>query len=392
IAFTSVVYPSLILAYMGQAAYLSRHHIHESDYRIGFYVSVPGSCHYFFSYAKVGGFTYNRQASSNLLIPMRRWVGETGKLSYGQVFVRVSMTSVELQCGDQTFFRKDDDGTAVVVGKVVVTKNPCLHPGVIRVLEAVFEPEFQGRDCLVFPQKGERPRSNECSGGDLDGDLFFVCWDENLIPTHTDTPMDYFARRPRILDHVITLEEIQKFFVDYMINDNLGMIATAHLIHADREPEKARSPKCLQLATLHSMAVDYAKNGAPAEMPTVLRPYEYPDFMEKEDQGFVRVPCEDEILTGNLRNRSMYLEHDRRKYRDVKEKITKQVECLNKKVREWFNSSCEEHEYTKMASAWYHVAYHPTYIQDSAKFFSFPWIVGDILLNIKSGRQQVCNM
>ncbi|KAK2994088.1 hypothetical protein RJ640_024352 [Escallonia rubra] len=41
IAFTFVVYPSLILAYMGQAAYLSKHHINESDYRIGFYVSVP---------------------------------------------------------------------------------------------------------------------------------------------------------------------------------------------------------------------------------------------------------------------------------------------------------------------------------------------------------------
>ncbi|XP_022776066.1 potassium transporter 6-like isoform X1 [Durio zibethinus] len=41
IAFTSLVYPSLILAYMGQAAYLSQHHIIKSDYRIGFYVSVP---------------------------------------------------------------------------------------------------------------------------------------------------------------------------------------------------------------------------------------------------------------------------------------------------------------------------------------------------------------
>ncbi|KAL1357082.1 hypothetical protein HN51_009081 [Arachis hypogaea] len=41
IAFTFLVYPSLILAYMGQAAYLSRHHEMESDYRIGFYVSVP---------------------------------------------------------------------------------------------------------------------------------------------------------------------------------------------------------------------------------------------------------------------------------------------------------------------------------------------------------------
>lgn len=41
IAFTSLVYPSLILAYMGQAAYLSQHHVLDNDYRIGFYVSVP---------------------------------------------------------------------------------------------------------------------------------------------------------------------------------------------------------------------------------------------------------------------------------------------------------------------------------------------------------------
>ncbi|XP_010525379.1 PREDICTED: potassium transporter 2 [Tarenaya hassleriana] len=41
IAFTFVVYPALILAYMGQAAYLSRHH--HSIYKIGFYVSVPQS-------------------------------------------------------------------------------------------------------------------------------------------------------------------------------------------------------------------------------------------------------------------------------------------------------------------------------------------------------------
>ncbi|GAB4836630.1 Potassium transporter 8 [Ancistrocladus abbreviatus] len=40
-AFTFIVYPSLILAYMGQAAYLSKHHIIDTDYRIGFYMSVP---------------------------------------------------------------------------------------------------------------------------------------------------------------------------------------------------------------------------------------------------------------------------------------------------------------------------------------------------------------
>ncbi|XP_008798576.1 putative potassium transporter 8 [Phoenix dactylifera] len=41
IAFTSFVYPALILGYMGQAAYLSRHHKNDTSYHIGFYVSVP---------------------------------------------------------------------------------------------------------------------------------------------------------------------------------------------------------------------------------------------------------------------------------------------------------------------------------------------------------------
>lgn len=46
IAFTFVVYPSLILAYMGQAAYLSKHHVIASEYHIGFYVSVPEKLRY----------------------------------------------------------------------------------------------------------------------------------------------------------------------------------------------------------------------------------------------------------------------------------------------------------------------------------------------------------
>uniref|UniRef100_A0A2P2KAM7 Potassium transporter n=1 Tax=Rhizophora mucronata TaxID=61149 RepID=A0A2P2KAM7_RHIMU len=40
IAFTFLVYPALILAYMGQAAYLSQHH--DNNNHIDFYISVPG--------------------------------------------------------------------------------------------------------------------------------------------------------------------------------------------------------------------------------------------------------------------------------------------------------------------------------------------------------------
>ncbi|KAF6158078.1 hypothetical protein GIB67_014872, partial [Kingdonia uniflora] len=382
---------------------------------------------------------------------------ETGTLNYGQVYIRVTTRKAELQCGRSMYFQKIDDTTSVVVGKVVVTKNPCLHPGDIRVLEAIYEPELEEKgliDCLVFPQKGERPHPNECSGGDLDGDIFFVSWDENLIPLETDAPMDYVGRRPRVMDHDVTLEEIQKFFVDYMINDTLGTISTAHLVHADREPEKARSPKCLQLATLHSMAVDFAKTGSPAEMPRALKPREYPDFMERvekpmyistgvlgklyratisrkenddpdfmwtkelaevaydhdlEVKGFedfletaknhkemyiekfstlmnyYGAKNEDEILTGNLHNRSVALQRDKKRYGEMKDRILDSVKNLKKEAKGWLESDCKVDECMKMASAWYHVTYHPNYCEDtSTNFCSFPWILGDILFDIKA--------
>lgn len=84
---------------------------------------------------------------------------ESGVLDYGQVYVRITLTKSELRFRDQKFFKKMDEATSVVMGKVVVTRNPCLHPGDVRVLEAVYEialDEKDYKDCIVFPQKGER--------------------------------------------------------------------------------------------------------------------------------------------------------------------------------------------------------------------------------------------
>ncbi|GJN27339.1 hypothetical protein PR202_gb15355 [Eleusine coracana subsp. coracana] len=294
-----------------------------------------------------------------------------------------------------------------------------------------------------------RPHPNECSGGDLDGDLFFITWDDKLIPEKVDAPMDYAATRPRIMDHVVTLEEIQKNFVDYMINDTLGAISTAHLIHADRNPLKARSPECLQLAALHSMSVDFAKTGAPAEMPQSLRPREYPDFMERWEKpmyvsngpmgklyraalrhaensdallpeapasraydpdlevpgfrefldaaeecyelyaeklgtlmSYYSAEAEDEILTGNIRNKQLYLKRDNKRYFDMKDRIVAAVEALHDEVRGWLRDCPDA---SRMASAWYHVTYHPDR-RGEKRLWSFPWIACDNLLAIKEAR------
>lgn len=65
-----------------------------------------------------------------------------------------------------------------------------------------------------------RPHPNECSGGDLDGDLFSISWDVDLIPPKTAPPMDYTGRRARIMDHDVTLEVIWKHLISmpYVLN------------------------------------------------------------------------------------------------------------------------------------------------------------------------------
>ena len=77
---------------------------------------------------------------------------------------------------EQVYMRISTNGSSsVITGKVVITKSPCLHPGDIKVLEAINAPELAHLvNVLVFPQKGPRPHPNECSGSDLDGDEYFV--------------------------------------------------------------------------------------------------------------------------------------------------------------------------------------------------------------------------
>jgi len=69
----------------------------------------------------------------------------------------------------------------IIEGKLVVSRNPCTHPGDVRLLKGVNRPEFRHLfNVVVFPSTGDRPLCNMMSGGDLDGDVYFVCWN-NLI-------------------------------------------------------------------------------------------------------------------------------------------------------------------------------------------------------------------
>ncbi|XP_044489067.1 probable RNA-dependent RNA polymerase 1 [Mangifera indica] len=211
---------------------------------------------------------------------------ETGSLEYGQVFVQCSGRQSDLSNNSSALFSgRVLNQSRIVEGMVTVAKNPCLHPGDVRVLQAVDAPALHHMvDCIVFPAKGNRPHPNECSGSDLDGDIYFVCWDSDLIPPCLYPPMDYTSTTPKIPNNEVTIEDVEEFFVDYMAKENLGIICHAHIAFADKSPEKAMCSQCIELAKLASIAVDFSKTGVPAIIPPDLQVNHFPDYMEKPER------------------------------------------------------------------------------------------------------------
>ena len=142
--------------------------------------------------------------------------------------------------------RNADDKPEVILGPMLVARNPSLHPGDIRVVCGVDVPELHHlKDVVVFPQTGDRDIASMCSGGDLDGDDFLVIWDRDLLPHQWNAePMDY--SRPKIDVHgrEIGIDDLTSFFVTYMKNDTVSRIAVAHLANADDLEEGVKDPKC----------------------------------------------------------------------------------------------------------------------------------------------------
>lgn len=181
-----------------------------------------------------------------------------------------------------------------VLGPVTVGRSPCLHPGDIQPVEAVDVPELMHLvDVIVFPREGYRPLPSMLSGGDLDGDVFFVIFDPRiaLMQRCEIGPMDYSPPKPITLDHSVTWPDVADFFVEFINNDCVGLVANAHLVHADKQRDGVFSRECLQLAQLHSGAVDFPKTGisvASQVRQLKLLPKhaagEYPDFMAKHSK------------------------------------------------------------------------------------------------------------
>ena len=200
-----------------------------------------------------------------------------GVLEEGEVFVQL---------------KNGNSAPKVLEGRILVFRNPCLHPGDCPTVKGVCDSRLMHLlNVIVFPTKGSKSLPATCSGGDLDGDLYGVIWDKNLIPPENlgyHPPCDYteLARPPTTQqDEAIDVNSqlnLAKFFTQFMANDCLGRIATKHLSVSDQLEQGARNPLAIELAKAQSQAVDYPKTGIVPLIPKeVVRMKKFPDFMEK---------------------------------------------------------------------------------------------------------------
>ncbi|KAL9675466.1 hypothetical protein QQ045_003668 [Rhodiola kirilowii] len=132
IAFSFVVYPSLILAYMGQAAYLSKHHVIENNYHIGFYVSVPEKIRWpvlgiailaavVGSQAVITGtFSIIKQCSALGCFPRVKIVHTSSK-AHGQIYIPEINWTLMLLCLAVTIGFRDTKRLGNASGLAVIT-------------------------------------------------------------------------------------------------------------------------------------------------------------------------------------------------------------------------------------------------------------------------------
>ncbi|KAJ6324277.1 hypothetical protein OIU76_011558 [Salix suchowensis] len=132
IAFTSLVYPSLILAYMGQAAYLSQHHVIDNDYHIGFYVSVPGKLRWPVLVIAIlaavvgsqaiitGTFSIIKQCSALGCFPRVKIVHTSSKI-HGQIYIPEINWTLMLLCLAVTIGFRDTKRLGNASGLAVIT-------------------------------------------------------------------------------------------------------------------------------------------------------------------------------------------------------------------------------------------------------------------------------
>lgn len=73
---------------------------------------------------------------------------------------------------------------------ILVARAPAHLPSDIQRVRVVSRPELRKlKDVIIFSTKGSVPLADKLSGGDYDGDIAWVCWDQSIVQNFENAPV-----------------------------------------------------------------------------------------------------------------------------------------------------------------------------------------------------------
>ena len=173
--------------------------------------------------------------------------------------------------------RTSDRSWTSLHSHVLVARTPSARASDIQKVRAVYKPELAHlQDVVVFSKKGPRPLAGKLSGGDYDGDMFWICWEPLLVKPFENRPAPQQLPDPtslgikvdkRKLGDIVSdpdSEDQTRHFVrigtaNRMNSNWLGVITIMHA--RVMYVEGLLSPRAVTLTNAKDLLIDSDKNG-----------------------------------------------------------------------------------------------------------------------------------
>ena len=222
----------------------------------------------------------------------------------------------------------DENKKKIITGDILITKNPCLSVYDLQKVKGVKNDFFSKYffNVVVFPSKGPIPLPSKITGSDLDGDIYWVCWENSFIkqfkcrdysnkvlvlkneqeyPTKFEDKYTYNEKGERIKKFFIRVktknfnkleenlqgkdfaEKCMNFHMFFHKNYKLPEINKNYLAYIsniftmDKYKEELDITKLEEFAFYHGVEVDFQKAGETSDFFGTLR---QPSFLMKRIQ------------------------------------------------------------------------------------------------------------
>jgi hypothetical protein len=157
---------------------------------------------------------------------------------------------------------KDQNGTVQYLNNVwvMIGRTPAYYLSELRKVRARYVPSLRHLvNCVAFSKKDKRPLPNVLSGGDLDGDLYFVTWDNMFNEIENKEPIDYPKSDAK--NENLDLENLRETIAEYfskmcVCQDGIGLWHYKLVCLYDKGRERMETNEYKQLVLSINKCID----------------------------------------------------------------------------------------------------------------------------------------